>query len=233
MADVSTSTPSPTGGHATTSSSSTSGWVLVLVACIALTGVLTTAGIQWWVGRRTSAALKESAEAARANSEAAKSNAEAARVSAEAASRSAQTAQDAVGVNAESAAGIARRAEADAFAKRYQDAAAQIGHEKAPVRLAGVYAMARLADDWAEQRQTCVDVLCAYVRMPPGAMISTTHDGSDELQVRLAIFEAITTHLTGTWGRPWHLDRLRHQSGRCVGSGGGVLVSSLQRPRHV
>ena len=34
------------------------------------------------------------------------------------------------------------------------------------VRLAGVYAMAGLADDWKENRQTCVDVLCAYLRMP-------------------------------------------------------------------
>jgi hypothetical protein len=26
--------------------------------------------------------------------------------------------------------------------------------------------MAGLADDWEENRQTCVDVLCAYLRMP-------------------------------------------------------------------
>jgi hypothetical protein len=36
----------------------------------------------------------------------------------------------------------------------------------AAVRLAAVYAMAGLADDWEENRQTCVDVLCAYLRMP-------------------------------------------------------------------
>ena len=36
----------------------------------------------------------------------------------------------------------------------------------AAVRLAGVYAMAGLADDWPENRQTCVDVLCGYLRMP-------------------------------------------------------------------
>jgi hypothetical protein len=34
------------------------------------------------------------------------------------------------------------------------------------VRLAGVYAMAGLGDDWPQQRQTCADVLCAYLRMP-------------------------------------------------------------------
>ena len=26
--------------------------------------------------------------------------------------------------------------------------------------------MAGLADDWPENRQTCVDVLCAYLRLP-------------------------------------------------------------------
>jgi len=37
---------------------------------------------------------------------------------------------------------------------------------KPAVRLAGVYAMAVLADDWKENRQTCIDVLCGYLRMP-------------------------------------------------------------------
>jgi uncharacterized protein HemX len=41
----------------------------------------------------------------------------------------------------------AMRAELDALAKRYQDAAAQLGHDRAAVRLAGAYAMASLADD--------------------------------------------------------------------------------------
>lgn len=34
------------------------------------------------------------------------------------------------------------------------------------MRIAGVYALAGLADDWPSGRQTCVDVLCAYLRMP-------------------------------------------------------------------
>jgi hypothetical protein len=50
--------------------------------------------------------------------------------------------------------------------ERFGRAADQIGSEQAAVRLAGVYAMAKLADDWAEERQTCIDVLCAYLRMP-------------------------------------------------------------------
>ena len=51
--------------------------------------------------------------------------------------------------------------------ERFATAAGQLGSDKPPaVRLAGVYAMAGLADDWPENRQTCVDVLCAYLRMP-------------------------------------------------------------------
>ena len=50
--------------------------------------------------------------------------------------------------------------------ERFATAADQLGSDKPAVRLAGVYAMAGLADDWEENRQTCVDVLCAYLRMP-------------------------------------------------------------------
>ena len=41
-------------------------------------------------------------------------------------------------------------------------AAPDTTRQPAAVRLAGMYAMAGLADDWKENRQTCVDVLCAY-----------------------------------------------------------------------
>jgi len=50
--------------------------------------------------------------------------------------------------------------------ERFATAADQIGSDEPAVRLAGVYAMAGLADDWKENRQTCVDVLCGYLRMP-------------------------------------------------------------------
>ncbi|WP_405476451.1 hypothetical protein [Streptomyces sp. NBC_00009] len=62
--------------------------------------------------------------------------------------------------------GDSHRADASQLSERYSTAAEQLGHEQAAVRLAGAYAMARLADDWPEQRQVCVDVLCAYLRMP-------------------------------------------------------------------
>ena len=51
--------------------------------------------------------------------------------------------------------------------ERFATAADRLGSDKQPaIRLAGVYAMAGLADDWQENRQACVDVLCAYLRIP-------------------------------------------------------------------
>jgi hypothetical protein len=40
------------------------------------------------------------------------------------------------------------------------------GSDKAPVRLAGLYALERLAQNNEYQRQTIVNVVCAYLRMP-------------------------------------------------------------------
>src|SRR5215831_13951339 len=50
--------------------------------------------------------------------------------------------------------------------ERFATAAEQLGSDKPAIRLAGVHAMAGLADDWEANRQTCIDVLCAYLRMP-------------------------------------------------------------------
>lgn len=91
--------------------------------------------------------------------------------------------------------GDAHRADASQLAERYTTAAEQLGHDQAAVRLAGVYALARLADDWEEQRQVCVDVLCAYLRMPydpdPG---SNTHRAGEK-EVRQTIISVIRDHL--------------------------------------
>ena len=47
------------------------------------------------------------------------------------------------------------------FNERFTAIAAQLGDAQPAVRLAGVHAMAGLAEDWKANRQTCVDVLCA------------------------------------------------------------------------
>ncbi|MDI5936632.1 pentapeptide repeat-containing protein [Micromonospora sp. DH15] len=60
--------------------------------------------------------------------------------------------------------------EYDAGEKRvtelYVKAADQLGADKAPVRLAGLYALERLAQDNPAHRQSIVEVICAYLRMP-------------------------------------------------------------------
>ena len=159
----------------------------VIAAMVAITGLIITVVVQ----RRTS---KETIEQVRRS-------ADSAALSAAAADRSSKAAEEAVGVNRETAGGVAKRAEADALAKRYQEAATQLGHDKAAVRLAGGYAMARLADDWPEQRQSCVDVLCAYLRMP--TQHETTQAADGEKHVKIAILRLIGDHLDATRSINW------------------------------
>ncbi|MFA3840555.1 pentapeptide repeat-containing protein [Streptomyces aureus] len=91
--------------------------------------------------------------------------------------------------------GDSHRADASQLAERYGTAAEQLGHEQAAVRLAGAYALARLADDWPEQRQMCVDVLCAYLRMPYEANATSPGFRMGEREVRRTIVELIRNHL--------------------------------------
>ncbi|MGW6927516.1 pentapeptide repeat-containing protein [Streptomyces sp. NPDC054950] len=96
----------------------------------------------------------------------------------------------------------AHRADANQFADRYTTAAEQVGHDQAAVRLAGVYALARLADDWQEQRQVCIDVLCAYLRMPYQTDTDVPGYKEGELEVRLTVIGLIRDHLRLDPGDP-------------------------------
>ncbi|MGW7055113.1 pentapeptide repeat-containing protein [Streptomyces sp. NPDC054887] len=91
--------------------------------------------------------------------------------------------------------GDAHRADADQLAGRYTTAAEQLGHEQAAVRLAGVYALARLADDWEDQRKVCIDVLCAYLRMPYQPAPRAQGHKAGEREVRWTIISVIRDHL--------------------------------------
>jgi Pentapeptide repeats (9 copies) len=87
------------------------------------------------------------------------------------------------------------------FNERFTAIAAQLGDAQPAVRLAGVHAMAGLADDWKQNRQTCVDVLCAYLRLPydpdPGddAVPATRTAYRAYREVRHTIIRLIGTHL--------------------------------------
>ena len=102
----------------------------------------------------------------------------------------------------------------------YTKAVEQLGSDKAPVRLGGLYALERLAQDNETQRQTIVNVICAYLRMPfpaqppgskpapantanaaaPGAETLTNRGAEDdtwqqEKQVRLTAQRILSDHL--------------------------------------
>jgi hypothetical protein len=119
---------------------------------------------------------------------------------------------------------VARDNTLDATQRRitelYGKAVEQLGHDKAPVRLGGLYSLERLAQDQPEHRQTVVDVVCAYLRMP------LSHD--NDAQVRLAAQRLLARHLAvPSEGRPiyditglpeTHWDDIR------IDLAGGVLV---------
>lgn len=118
-----------------------------------------------------------------------------------------------------------RREDTKVFAERFSKASELIGSSEAAMRLAGIYAMSALADDWDDHRQTCIDVLCAYLRMPytppltspsppksgnrglglrkppvathhaPTPAAAPSEDPREEQQVRHTVIRVIATHL--------------------------------------
>lgn len=94
---------------------------------------------------------------------------------------------------------------------RYANTAEQLASSHLAVRLAGIYSLASLADDWAElgnvdERQVCIDLLCAYFR-------SSQPGEEDQIALRNEIVAATLDVVTG---------RLRRQTperrywGRCT-----------------
>jgi hypothetical protein len=109
-----------------------------------------------------------------------------------------------------------RQAEQDRTHERelYSQAVEQLGHEQAPVRLGALHSLESLGQDQPQRRQTVVDVLCAYLRMPytpqgdtgPGAEPAAphetpalpppaAHDPAQELQVRQTAQRILARHL--------------------------------------
>ena len=93
--------------------------------------------------------------------------------------------------------------------ERFAMAAGQLGDDKPAVRLAGVYAMAGLADDWPENRQSCVDVLCAYLRLPydpdPGDDAGPAERAAYRVdrEVRHTVIRVIAAHLKAGAAVSW------------------------------
>ena len=87
------------------------------------------------------------------------------------------------------------------FNERFTAIAAQFGDAQPAVRLAGVHAMAGLGDDWKQNRQTCIDVLCAYLRLPADPDPGDDSDPAERTayranrEVRHTIIRLIGAHL--------------------------------------
>jgi uncharacterized protein YjbI with pentapeptide repeats len=94
------------------------------------------------------------------------------------------------------------RANSKLFNDRFIAACAELGNDAAAVRLAAVYTVARLADDWQRERQACIDVLCAYLRLPyqPHPDQPGWKDG--EREVRFSATRIIRNHLRRTTDDP-------------------------------
>lgn len=84
----------------------------------------------------------------------------------------------------------------------------QLGNEKEPVRLGAPHSLVRLAQNNLDQRQTIVDVICAYLRMPytppddkapaedaPSKAHTRYEQRRQELQVRLTAQRVLAAHL--------------------------------------
>ena len=82
------------------------------------------------------------------------------------------------------------RADAQELASRFSRATDQLGHSSAAVRLAGVFSMSALADEWEAQRQLCIHVLTAYLQVPYDPA-----QGVGEREVRRNVIRLIRNHL--------------------------------------
>ncbi|MFD3622559.1 pentapeptide repeat-containing protein [Streptomyces sp. NPDC058676] len=89
-------------------------------------------------------------------------------------------------------------------AERFTAAVGQLGDTSEAVRLGAVHALAGLADDapTRELRQTCIDVLCAYLRLPyaaeadlPEGDANARHSYLALREVRHTVIRVIRDHL--------------------------------------
>lgn len=77
----------------------------------------------------------------------------------------------------------------------YTKAAEQFGSNNVAVQLAGLYGFERLANDHPQLRQTVVNVICSFLRMPPPSITETTVSINQNIQVRSAAQRILLEHL--------------------------------------
>ncbi|MGI8334381.1 pentapeptide repeat-containing protein [Actinomadura scrupuli] len=117
--------------------------------------------------------------------------------------------------------GAALREATKLHTDRFTAATAQLGSDSSAIQLAGAHALAGLADDAPTRalRQTCIDILCAYLRMPydpdPGEnpteatpaeikeRAAARHTYRSLREVRHTIIRTITAHLRDDAEASW------------------------------
>ncbi len=93
---------------------------------------------------------------------------------------------------------------------RFTVAATQLADPSPAIRLAGVYSLIALADDWAEHnriadRNVCIDLLLSYLRAPQLDPMPDADDAGPHLHVRSTIVRETANRLhrrpdeTGSW----------------------------------
>ncbi|GAA0441392.1 hypothetical protein Acor_72740 [Acrocarpospora corrugata] len=105
-----------------------------------------------------------------------------------------------------------RREDTKLFNERFATAADQLGHDSPAVRLAGIHALAGLADEAPSRglRQTMIDVLCAFLRVPNRALTEGQPSPADVLEfgamreIRRTILRIVTARLRDEAPNSWH-----------------------------
>ncbi|MFG3227327.1 hypothetical protein ACGF07_21410 [Kitasatospora sp. NPDC048194] len=122
---------------------------------------------------------------------------------------------------------------------RFAAISVQLGDESHSARLAAVYGLAGLADDWDQpgeegQRQTCIDVLCAYLRIPvdpcpdKDAPAEVRGAWRAEHEVRHAIIGLIRAHLLHGAHKSWQ--KYRFDFTRATFDGGSFKDAEFHGP---
>lgn len=108
----------------------------------------------------------------------------------------------------------AKASEDDALQRRITElriqAVAQLGHDRAAVRIGGLHNLERLGSMYPELRQTVLDEICAYLRMPfdPKPAKGKAAEVGQEQQVRDIALALITRHLRPEEGEYWEHERI-------------------------
>ena len=180
------------------------------------TGILATIAIIYTASNARSA--RRTAEAAIRSSEASHRAAEASERTTQAAFEGAKASQE----TAQAAIRTAAATERGLTTSRFTAAVEQLGNTSPAIQLGGVYALAGIADDEPAMRQTCIDVLCAYLRLPHDLDPGEDADPQDrkafrsQREVRHTSLRLISSHLRLPALLVWPRLRLhRHRLRRC------------------